>query len=71
MNTRERTQAIILDYLELDTLDFNDEVRNYIDSLSIFELTADLSNEFDISLTEVSHIRTFEDIINYVESQVN
>lgn len=74
MTTFEQIQEIIVDQLDKDesevqlTTNFRDELE--ADSLDLFQIINDIEDEFDIRIESEEGLSTVEDLVKYVETQV-
>ncbi|MDZ7835368.1 MAG: acyl carrier protein [Alkalibacterium sp.] len=74
MTTFEQIQEIIVDQLDKEesevqlNTNFRDELE--ADSLDLFQIINDIEDEFDIKIESEEGLNTVEDLVNYVEKQI-
>lgn len=74
MTTFEKIQEIIVDQLDKDenevqrSTNFRDELE--ADSLDLFQIINDIEDEFDIKIESEEGLTTVEDLVTYVEKQI-
>lgn len=75
MTTFERIQEIIVDQLDKEESEvqlktnFREELE--ADSLDLFQIINDIEDEFDIKIESEDGLETVEDLVKYVEGQMN
>ncbi|MCC5894928.1 acyl carrier protein [Alkalibacterium olivapovliticus] len=74
MTTFEKIQEIIVDQLDKEesevqrTTNFREELE--ADSLDLFQIINDIEDEFDIKIESEEGLSTVEDLVKYVEGQL-
>ncbi|WP_161877949.1 acyl carrier protein [Alkalibacterium sp. MB6] len=74
MTTFEKIQEIIVDQLDKDenevqrSTNFREELE--ADSLDLFQIINDIEDEFDIKIESEEGLSTVEDLVTYVEKQI-
>ena len=72
--TFEKIQAIIVDQLDKEEaevqLETNFREDLEADSLDLFQIINDIEDEFDIRIESEEGLSTVEDLVKYVETQV-
>ncbi|MGX7058854.1 acyl carrier protein [Vagococcus humatus] len=75
MTTFEKIQSLIVDQLGKEeaevqaTTSFREDLE--ADSLDIFQIMNDIEDEFDVQLETDEGLSTVQDLVNYVEAQLN
>lgn len=75
MTTFEKIQEIIVDQLDKEESEvqlktnFREELE--ADSLDLFQIINDIEDEFDIKIESEDGLETVEDLVKYVEGQMN
>ena len=75
MTTFEKIQSLIVDQLGKEeaevqaTTSFSEDLE--ADSLDIFQIMNDIEDEFDVQLETDEGLSTVQDLVNYVEAQLN
>lgn len=74
MTTFEKIQEIIVDQLDKEesevqsTTNFREELE--ADSLDLFQIINDIEDEFDIKIESEEGLSTVDDLVKYVEGQL-
>lgn len=74
MTTFEKIQEIIVDQLDKEqsevqrSTNFREELE--ADSLDLFQIINDIEDEFDIKVESEEGLTTVEDLVKYVEGQI-
>lgn len=74
MTTFEKIQEIIVDQLDKEesevqrSTNFREELE--ADSLDLFQIINDIEDEFDIKIESEEGLATVEDLVKYVENQL-
>ncbi|SDK61402.1 acyl carrier protein [Alkalibacterium thalassium] len=74
MTTFEKIQEIIVDQLDKEetevqlSTNFREELE--ADSLDLFQIINDIEDEFDIKIESEEGLTTVEDLVKYVEGQI-
>ncbi|GAA0357725.1 acyl carrier protein [Alkalibacterium iburiense] len=75
MTTFEKIQEIIVDQLDKEESEvqlqtnFREELE--ADSLDLFQIINDIEDEFDIKIESEDGLETVEDLVKYVEGQMD
>lgn len=75
MTTFEKIQEIIVDQLDKEECEvqlqtnFREELE--ADSLDLFQIINDIEDEFDIKIESEDGLETVEDLVKYVEGQMD
>ena len=69
----EKIQEMMVESLSLEKEDIKLESTFEsleIDSLDVFELVTELEEEFDIEIEDAENLKSFQDLVTYIEGKV-